>query len=176
MTTFTCTTPTTTDYTALAVAFLECDAVDAALKAAIHDALADRGGRYCGTIYTLDSLLKASSVKVGRKSVASWLTAEIKAAAEPVYADRRDRRTNPDGDFDGAGRWYPSDEEDADGYKRHLRGPSRAWPYSYMVGARTRKHCVGLVEMGILGSKIPDCLAPAAARIRSELLSHLKGA
>ena len=165
------------DYAALAAALIESPADDAALKAAITDALADAGqsGRVGMGFRTLERLLKLTGLKVGRKAVASWLAAAIKAAASPIYEDRRDRRTNPDGSFDSAGRWYPSREEDADDFTRGIRSPSRAWPYSYMVAARTRKHVVALVEAGVLGYAVPDCVQPAADRIRSALLSTLKG-
>jgi len=60
-------------------------------------------------------------------------------AAAREYLARRDRRTNPDGTFDSAGRWYP-----ADGEKQPccaaIRSPSRAYPYSYMVHCRTVAH------------------------------------
>jgi hypothetical protein len=53
------------------------------------------------------------------------------------FRDLRDRRTNPAGHFDSAGRWYPA----------HIcpkcasvRSPSRAWPYSYLKHCRTADH------------------------------------
>jgi hypothetical protein len=61
-----------------------------------------------------------------------------------VYAARRDRLVHPRGNFDKQGRWYPSDAENADGYAGSLRTPSKAWPYSYLTGARTLKHVKGL--------------------------------
>lgn len=63
-----------------------------------------------------------------------------------VYTARRDRLTNPQGSFDKQGRWYPSAAENADSYTDGLRSPSRAWPYSYLTGARTRKHVAALAE------------------------------
>ena len=170
--------PTTkNDYAALAAVLIESPADDAALKAAITDALADAGqsGRVGMGFRTLERLLKLTGLKVGRKAVASWLAAEVKAAAAPVYESRRDRETNPDGTFDSAGRWYPSRKEDADDFTRGIRSPSRAWPYSYMVAARTKKHVVALVEAGVMGYAVPDCVQSAADRIQSALLSTLKG-
>lgn len=69
-----------------------------------------------------------------------------KSDIQTVYTARKERLTHPNGKFDNAGRWYPSEAEDADGFTNHLRSPSRAWPYSYMTGARTRKHIAGLAE------------------------------
>ena len=63
-----------------------------------------------------------------------------------VYAARKDRLIHPQGSFDKQGRWYPSKAENVDGYTDSLRSPSRAWPYSYMVGARTLKHIKALAE------------------------------
>lgn len=65
----------------------------------------------------------------------------LKAAQE--YLSRRDRITNPDGNFDKAGRWYPSESEHCDCCKA-IRGPSRAYPYSYMVHCRTAQHVANL--------------------------------
>lgn len=72
------------------------------------------------------------------------LTAELKAAVEALYVARRDRQAHPEGKFDRQGRWYPSEEEDADGYSAGLRTPSRSWLYSLMNGARTKKHITAL--------------------------------
>jgi hypothetical protein len=71
---------------------------------------------------------------------------ERKAQIKIVYEVRRDRLTNPEGKFDNAGRWYPSDREDAGDVIGCVRSPSRAWPYSYMQRARTRKHVAVLAD------------------------------
>lgn len=60
-----------------------------------------------------------------------------------VYEALRDRVIHPDGKFDNAGRWYPSEAEDC-GISRVIRTPSRAYPYSYLVACRTRKHVTQL--------------------------------
>ena len=49
------------------------------------------------------------------------------------------REINPPGEFDDAGRWYPSDSEKCDCCES-IRSPSRSYPYSYMVHCRTLKH------------------------------------
>lgn len=56
-----------------------------------------------------------------------------------AYVSRADRATHPSGNFDKAGRWYPDNYEVAS-CCGHVRSPSRAHPYSYMVHCRTRKH------------------------------------
>lgn len=59
------------------------------------------------------------------------------------YQARQDRQEHPDGTFDNAGRWYPSDTE----YRAccdHIRRPSRAWPYTLMQHCRTKKHITQL--------------------------------
>ena len=65
-----------------------------------------------------------------------------KKAALVLYAHRKARSNSPyakpQGSSDNGGRWYPSDAEDADGYTRSIRSPSRAWP---------RKHCIALAEI-----------------------------
>lgn len=56
-----------------------------------------------------------------------------------AYVARRDRRAHPDGEFDSAGRWYPSDAEWQACCNR-IRPPSRAYPYSLLVHCRTIEH------------------------------------
>jgi len=65
----------------------------------------------------------------------------IEAAKE--YVARRDRIIHPDGSFDKAGRWYPTDEETQECCEG-IRSPSRAYPYSYMVHCRTIQHVAHL--------------------------------
>ena len=81
-----------------------------------------------------------------------------------VYRNRRDRAVNPEGEFDDAGRWYPSVREDADGDGSSTRGPSRAWPYSYMLRCRTRQHCAVLVRRALQGHDVPDDVREAVER------------
>jgi len=81
-----------------------------------------------------------------------------------VYLARKDRLTNPTGEFDNAGRWYPSDDENADKYTSGIRRPSRKWPYSYMLAARTLKHSRNLA---LLNPKFFRTLVEEAARCRA---------
>lgn len=82
-----------------------------------------------------------------------------------LYASRRERRSHPEGKFDDAGRWYPSACEDMDGFSGSIRSPSRAWPHSYMLAARTKKHCSALVRLALAGADTPpDVWAVCPAR------------
>lgn len=72
-----------------------------------------------------------------------------------LYASRQERRTHPEGYFDQCRRWYPSVREDVDGFTRRIRSPSAAWPYSYMIAARTKKHCVRLIDAAVTGADVP---------------------
>lgn len=63
---------------------------------------------------------------------------------EKLYSRRQARLENPDGKFDKQGRFDPSPEEWCD-CCTSVRAPSRAWPYSYMLHCRTKKHVTNLV-------------------------------
>lgn len=65
------------------------------------------------------------------------LEKELAALAE--FRALSNREIHPEGEFDKAGRWYPSDYERCDCCDS-IRAPSRAYPYSYMVHCRTLKH------------------------------------
>lgn len=62
-----------------------------------------------------------------------------------VYRALKARVINPQGKFDNAGRWYPSDAERA-GDSYQVRTPSRAYPFSYMARSRTKAHVKLLAE------------------------------
>jgi hypothetical protein len=61
-----------------------------------------------------------------------------------MYESRQSRETHPDGSFDSAGRWYPSDDEECP-CCMDIRSPSRAYPFSLMRHCRTRKHIRNLL-------------------------------
>lgn len=69
--------------------------------------------------------------------VLAELPVYLQAAVEVVR--RRDRRDHPAGRFDGGGRWYPAAEEAAS-CCRAIRSPSRSYPYSLLVHARSTEH------------------------------------
>lgn len=68
--------------------------------------------------------------------------------AAQVFILRRDRKANPEGWFDRAGRWYPSDDESCLCCCA-LRDPTRRWPYSLMLHCRTAKHVARLIGVGV---------------------------
>lgn len=59
--------------------------------------------------------------------------------AARLYSARKERDSHPEGTFDNAGRWYPSDREWQE-CCGHVRSPTRAFPYSYMTHCRTAEH------------------------------------
>ncbi|WP_215745932.1 hypothetical protein [Gluconobacter sp. P1C6_b] len=63
----------------------------------------------------------------------------VKAAAE--YVRRKERITHPAGRFDNAKRFYCSEP-----FHRSVRTPSRAWPHSHMLHARTLGHVAHLYD------------------------------
>lgn len=67
---------------------------------------------------------------------------KIEAAAR-CYINRQSRIEHPEGEFDNAQRWYPSDEEEQE-CCAGIRSPSRSWPYSYMQHCRTMTHVAHL--------------------------------
>lgn len=69
---------------------------------------------------------------------------EAAFAAHARWARRQARTEHPDGKFDGARRWVPSAGENIDGFTSQVRTPSRAWPMSYMLAARSLGHCEAL--------------------------------
>ena len=93
---------------------------------------------------------------------------------DAVYLARRDRRVNPEGDFDKAGRWSPSDRENAGGSGTQTRTPSRAWPYSYMVRCRTKEHAVILVERALAFQDVPSDVEAVLARAGELIAATIK--
>ncbi len=66
----------------------------------------------------------------------AYTPAEITAGI--VYADRAKRRSHPPGEWDTAKRFYAAERTMA---VTSCRSPSRAWPHSQMLAARTAAHC-----------------------------------
>jgi hypothetical protein len=60
-------------------------------------------------------------------------------AAYQEYEARQDRRKHPEGTFDKAGRWYPTEAEHQD-CCNGVRNPSRSHPYSRMTHCRSIPH------------------------------------
>ena len=61
----------------------------------------------------------------------------------------------PEGQWDGQGRWFPSEREDC-GLTASIRAPSRAWPKSYWQAAHSLKHCAAL--HGVSAQQARDAL------------------
>jgi hypothetical protein len=59
------------------------------------------------------------------------------------FAKRKARLEHPEGSFDNASRFYPSNEENC-GVMSYVRSPSRNWPNSYMLACRSLEHCEDL--------------------------------
>ena len=66
--------------------------------------------------------------------------------AQARWLRRKERTEHPDGNFDNAGRWDPSADEDCDDFTSRTRTPSRKWPYSYLLAARSLEHCEALED------------------------------
>tara|TARA_Y100001001_G_scaffold48329_1_gene44281 strand:- start:1952 stop:2524 length:573 start_codon:yes stop_codon:yes gene_type:complete len=66
----------------------------------------------------------------------AYSDAEIAAGLE--YADRAKRRSHPPGEWDTARRFYAHELTNS---VLSCRCPSRAWPNSQMLAARTAAHC-----------------------------------
>jgi hypothetical protein len=66
--------------------------------------------------------------------------------AAKEYIARQSRYTHPDGKFDCGGRWYPAEDEQRDCCK-HIRPPSKSYPYSYLVHCRSAEHIAELYEV-----------------------------
>jgi len=66
------------------------------------------------------------------------LSAKLRAAAQR-YIDLKARRVHPDGEFDRAKRFYLSEEESHECCSK-IKPPSRNFPFSYMLHARTMTH------------------------------------
>lgn len=94
----------------------------------------------------VDAVDRLSSAKCAAL-VAALVNQKRVVAVFRAYARwrRRVARTeHPDGRNDQARRWYPSASENIDGFTDHVRSPSQAWPFSYMLAARTLAHCEAL--------------------------------
>lgn len=91
--------------------------------------------------------LKANTVAAPKAAKVTTPTEAniLKMAAICLYKARKYREVHPYGEFDNAGRWYPNGDEESDDFTNGIRAPSRAYPFSYMKSARTKRHCVNLI-------------------------------
>ena len=90
----------------------------------------------------------------------SWCDVLRRVVQEYIY--RRHRHYEPVGRYDNAGRWYPTEGEALD-CCRHIRSPSRAYPYSLLAHCRTAKHVAALFDVPpklvLRRARLMDCLA-----------------
>ena len=59
--------------------------------------------------------------------------------AMQIYHSRKERKVNPAGGFDGAGRWQPSAEERQD-CCHSIRNPTKKFPFSLLNHCRSIEH------------------------------------
>lgn len=62
------------------------------------------------------------------------------------FIDRQNRSSNPYGNFDNGGRWYPSSGEVCICCEA-IRSPSRIWNYSLMTHCRSAVHIATLFNV-----------------------------
>jgi hypothetical protein len=62
------------------------------------------------------------------------------------YLDKKSKKTNPDGQFDNAGRWFPSEAEE-NWCCSGIRPPSRGFPYSMLTHCRSAFHIAEKYEV-----------------------------
>lgn len=67
-------------------------------------------------------------------------------AALQEYQNRQARVNHPDGTFDNAQRWYPSEAEHCECCDA-IRSPSRAWPYTLNKHCRSIQHVAHLYDV-----------------------------
>jgi len=89
-----------------------------------------------------------------------WIADEYQTALWQ-YAARRARREHPEGQFDKAGRWHPSDSE-RQPCCSSIRQPSKRYPHSLL------KHCRSLGHVARLNDVDPGTLASLWRQYRSE--------
>lgn len=98
--------------------------------------------------------------------------------AYTCWRRRQDRNEHPRGEFDNAGRWYPSAEERCECCSE-IREPSRAWPNSLNKHCRSVEHVASLhgVEASQLRGEIrrrePVARRPAEERHYFKLVGIL---
>lgn len=101
----------------------------------------------------------------GRQGGGAMTSAQIKVAVESAYHRRQLRMAHPQGHFDKARRFLPSDDEDAGDIVGRVRAPSRAWPFSYMTACRARRHVAILVQRCVDGLPAPHDIRMAVDRV-----------
>lgn len=70
---------------------------------------------------------------------------KVQQAAQ-TYRERQSRIQHPEGEFDSASRWYPSDQERQDCCDA-IRSPSRRYPHSLNKHCRSLEHVSRLYSL-----------------------------
>lgn len=87
-------------------------------------------------------------------------------AAATEYVRLRDRKQNPPGQFDRAGRFQPTAHYPCcDG----IRSPTRAYPYSLMVHARTAVHVAAAHGVTVADLRAAVKTAVAVLHVRERM-------
>lgn len=73
------------------------------------------------------------------------------------YLNRKSRTSNPYGDFDSRGRWYPEDDYERQACCARIPSPTKNFPYSLMRHCRTAKHVSQLY--GISEKELKEAVA-----------------
>ena len=89
------------------------------------------------------------------------ITAHAHELGLALFASRKARETHPEGRSDGK-RWYMAEHERCE-CCGDIRTPSAAFPWSQMVHARTRKHCLALFSENKREQLPADALALVVA-------------
>ena len=89
------------------------------------------------------------------------ITAHAHELGLALFASRKARETHPEGRSDGK-RWYMAEHERCE-CCGDIRTPSAAFPWSQMVHARTRKHCLSLFSENKREQLPADALALVVA-------------
>lgn len=87
--------------------------------------------------------------------------------AVAAYQARQVRDEHPDGYFDGAGRWYPDDDEHQ-ACCRLIRRPTRTYPYSLLLHCRSAEHVAEVHDVSV--TELRRALRAVAAAKRLELV------
>lgn len=86
-------------------------------------------------------------------------TQAVADLAKELFRSRQTRKTIPEGKFDPVtGFWYPTDREDQ-GATKEVEPPSAAWPHSFLIHCRSKRHCTTLIERALAGKDVsPDAM------------------
>jgi len=96
------------------------------------------------------------------------LVRALAALAKAIVTARKASSLRPEGKYDSARRWEPSDAE-WQTCCRSIRSPTRTWPWSLLKHAHTRTHADGLVRAWLDGHSVPASVAALLGNYQSIL-------